>query len=142
MADIANQYAAQQAGPTKVKVLVMDGGVWDTILAGGSDSSVESVVNTFGQLLAQIARDGTVEQIVYLLLPELPGLPGVAALRPRLQQLCGQSSVPCHFRDLDPVWAGHAEYTVPGLVPVPTDAGLGVIAGEIWAVMVQYCIAQ
>ena len=33
MAMIASQYAAQEAGATKVKVLIMDGGTWDTIVA-------------------------------------------------------------------------------------------------------------
>src|SRR4051812_38559961 len=34
LAMIVDQYATQQAGPTKVKVLIMDGGTWDTILSG------------------------------------------------------------------------------------------------------------
>ena len=88
MATIANQYATREAGATKVKVVIMDGGTWDTIVANGSDASVNSVVNTFGQFLTQVASDGTVEHIIYFLLPELPGIPGVAALRPLLQQAC------------------------------------------------------
>ncbi len=72
IATIASQYNTQEAGATKVKVLVMDGGGWDTILAGGSDASVTGVVNTFTQHLAKVASDGTVQHIVYFLYPELP----------------------------------------------------------------------
>src|SRR6185369_3463383 len=54
LATIANQYAAREAGATKVKVIIMDGGTWDTILANGSDASVNGVVNTFGQFLTQV----------------------------------------------------------------------------------------
>jgi hypothetical protein len=142
MADIADQYAAREAGATKVKVLILDGGTWDTIVANGSDASVSSVTATFAQLLAQVARDGTVEHIVYFLQPELSGIPGVAALRPLLKQACGQSAVPCHFIDLQPVWAGHPEYTAAGAVPVPTSAGAGALADAIWSVMQQSCIGQ
>ena len=110
LATIANQYATREAGATKVKVVIMDGGTWDTILANGSDASVNGVVNTFGQFLTQVASDGTVEHIIYLLLPELPGVPGVAALRPLLQQACVESAVPCHFLDLQPLWT-RTEYS-------------------------------
>src|SRR4051812_36714681 len=33
---IAGQYVSQEAGASKVKVLIMDGGTWDTITAGDS----------------------------------------------------------------------------------------------------------
>jgi hypothetical protein len=142
MAMIANQYTAQQVGATKVKVLIMDGGAWDTILANGSDASVNGAVTAFGQLLTQVASDGTVEDIIYFLTPELPGIPGVAALRPLLKQACDTSTVRCHFLDLQPIWANHSEYTAPGLIPVPTDAGGIAIADAIWSLMQQRCIAQ
>jgi hypothetical protein len=141
LAAIANQYAAREAGATKVKVVIMDGGTWDTILANGSDASVNSVVSTFGQFLTQIARDGTVEHIVYMLLPELPGISGVAALRPLLQQACVGSEVPCHFLDLQPLWT-RTDYSTAGAIPVPTEAGAVVIADAIWAAMQRNCIAQ
>ena len=146
MADVANQYVAREAGATKVKVLIMDGGTWDTILTNGSDASVNSVVSTFVQLLAQIASDGTVEHIIYFLNPELPGIPGVAALRPLLRQACVQSTVPCHFLDLQldmqPPWTDHPEYTAAGAIPVPTETGASAIADAIWSAMQQHCIAQ
>jgi hypothetical protein len=143
MAAVANQYAAREAGATRVKVVIMDGGTWDTLVAGGSDASVASVVATFGQFLDQVAADGTVEHIIYFLTPEMPGIPGVAALRPQLQQACAQSSVPCDFIDLTPIWSGHAEYTMSDTgVPVPTEAGATAIADAIWSVMQQRCVAQ
>ena len=142
MAAIANQYSMQEAGPTKVKVVIMDGGTWDTLVANGSDASVNSVATTFAQFLAQVASDGTVEHIVYFLTPELPGIPGVAALRPLMQQSCRQSTVPCHFVDLQTFWAGHPEYTTGDLVPIPTEAGSSAIADAIWAEMQRSCVAQ
>ena len=138
---IAGQYDSQEAGATKVKVLVMDGGTWDTKLTNGSAATVTSVVSTFSQHLATVASDGTVEHVIYFLMPELASIPGVAALRPLLQQACAQSPVRCHFLDLQPLWTGHPEYTASdGLLP--SDAGGGVIAGAIWALMQQNCIAQ
>jgi len=143
---IASQYAAQEAGATKVKVLIMDGGTWETIQAsamGGSVSAaVSSAASAFSDLLAQVASDGTVQDVIYFLTPELPGIPGVAMLRPLLQQACAASTVRCHFLDLQPIWANHPEYTAPGAIPVPTDAGGIAIADAIWSLMQQRCIAQ
>jgi len=142
MSAIASQYAMQEATPTKVKVLIMDGGTIDTIAAQGSDTSVTAVVTTFKQLLAKVVADATVEQIVYVLVPELPAIYGVAALRPLIQQACAGSTVPCHFLDLQTYWAGHPEYTTPSGVPLPTDAGSRVFAAQLWMTMQAYCIAQ
>ena len=146
MAAIADQYAAQQAGATKVKVLIMDGGTWDTIVAMSSGGSVDAAVSTaataFDQLLAQVASDATVEHIIYFLTPDIPGIAGVAALRPRLQQACDASTVPCHFVDLTPLFAGRSDYTTAGPIPVPTETGGIVIADAIWSVMQQRCISQ
>jgi hypothetical protein len=142
MTAIADQYAAQEAMAVKVKVVIMDGGTWDTIVTNGASDTVTSVASTFNQFLAQVASDGTVEHVVYFLTPELPGIPGVAALRPLMQQACVQSRVPCHFLDLTPLWAGHADYTLAGAVPVPTEAGGDVIADAIWSIMQQSCVAQ
>jgi hypothetical protein len=143
MADIATQYDMREAGATKVKVLILDGGEWDTIVANGSDASVNSAVSAFRQHLDKIASDGTVEHVVYFLQPELQGIPGVAALRGPMQQACANSSVPCHFLDLQPLWAGHPEYTSSaGGLPFPSDVGAVVLADAIWAVMQQACVAQ
>ena len=81
--------------------------------------TVNDVANTFTQFLAQVASDGTVEHVIYFLMPEIQGIPGVAALRPLLQAACMASSVHCHFIDLNGIWS--SDYTVPGVVPVPSD---------------------
>jgi hypothetical protein len=141
IAQTAGQYTSQESNGTKVKVLIMDGGTWDTLTANGSAASVSNVASAFNQFLATVASDGTVDQIVYYLMPELASIPGVAALRPLLRQSCAQSSVPCHFLDLQQLWAGHPEYTASdGLLP--SDAGGTVIADAIWAIMQANCIAQ
>jgi len=142
MSAIASQYAMREAGATKVKVVIMDGGTWDTIIANGSDASVNSVVMTFGQFLSDVAADGTVQHIVYFLPPELSAIPGVAALRPLLTQACSASTVPCHFLDLQQIWSAHPEYTDTNLGFLPTDMGSKAVADAIWAVMQQNCIAQ
>jgi hypothetical protein len=144
MAAIADQYAAAEAGATKVKVLIMDGGTWDTIQKGASDTTVNDVVDTFGRLLEHVASDGTVEHIIYFLVPELDTIPGVAALRPLLRERCAQSTVLCHFLDLEQIWAAHtppSDYSTAGAI-LPTDAGARAIADAIWAIMQEHRIAQ
>ncbi len=136
---IVQQYATQQAGPTKIKVLIMDGGTWDTLTAGATDASVNKVVTTFKQFLTTVANDGSVEHIVYYLMPENPLIAGVAALRPQLVQACSESKVPCHFLDLQPLWVNHPEYS-DGIQA--SKAGAIVIANEIWKIMQDNCIAQ
>jgi hypothetical protein len=140
MSAIAAQYDAQEAGATKVKVVIMDGGTWDTIQGMGSSTSVNDAASAFTQFLAKVAADGTVAHVVYFLPPELMSIPGVAALRPFVQQACAQSAVPCHFLDLQqPPFGGRSDYTVGFL---PTEAGSMALGDEIWAVMQQNCVAQ
>jgi hypothetical protein len=141
LTDIRAQYEARQAGTTPPKVVIMNGGTWDTIIDNGSDASVAGVIDTFEQFLAGVASDGTVEHIVYFLQPELPAIPRVASLRPELRSLCGSSTVPCYFIDLQALWAGHPEYTAPDGIQA-SDAGARTIADAIWEVMVENCIAQ
>ncbi|HEY0462995.1 MAG TPA: hypothetical protein VGC79_02250 [Polyangiaceae bacterium] len=145
MAAVAKQYDTRESGSTKVKVLLMDGGTWDPIaaqMAGASvPAAIDGAISTFQQFLAKVASDGTVEHIVYFLVPELATIPGVAMMRPRLQQACAESSVPCHFIDLQPYWVGHPEYTAPDGIQA-SEAGALVIANLIWATMQEYCIAQ
>lgn len=142
---IVNQYNTQEAGATKVKVLVMDGGTWETITNGASTAVVNSVASNFTQFLAKVDSDGTVAHIIYVMVPELPSIPGVAALRPLLQDSCTKSQVPCHFLDLEKqlLWTSHPEYTAaaPNDI-VPTEAGARAIAEAIWGLMQDNCIAQ
>ncbi len=141
MADVAQQYRSREAGSTKVKVLVMDGGTWDTIIGGGSDASVATAADNFAELLAEVASDGSVEQVIYYLMPELPNIPGVAKLREKVQPACEASVVPCYFLDLQPIWQGHPEYT-DGSGIQASQAGARAIADAIWAIMQDNCIAQ
>jgi hypothetical protein len=141
LTDIRDQYQARQAGAIPPRVLIMNGGTWDTIIDNGSDASVASVIDTFEQFLVEVASDGTVEHIVYFLQPELPAILRVASLRPELRRLCGGSTVPCYFIDLQALWLGHPEYTAPDGIQA-SDAGARAIADAIWVAMVEHCIAQ
>jgi hypothetical protein len=138
--DIVAQYESRQAGATKVKALIMDGGTWDTI-RDDSPASVGRIVDTFEQFLGKIADDGTVEHVIYFLVPELPAIPGVAALRPGFRAACASSVVPCHFLDLQALWLEHPEYTASDGVQA-SEAGADVIATAIWELMRAQCIAQ
>jgi hypothetical protein len=141
MAAVAKQYEDRQAGATKVKVVIMDGGTFETINGMGSQASVRAAVTNFREFLTDVANDGTVEHIVYFLVPELPAILGVAALRPELQESCAESTVPCHFLDLQPLWANHPEYTDASGIQA-SEAGARVIANQIWEIMQDNCIAQ
>jgi hypothetical protein len=141
ISQIAEQYNAREATANKVKVILMEGGGWDLIAANGSDAAVTSVVSTFTQFLSKVASDGTVQHIIYFLYPELPTTPNVAGLRPGVQTACAQSKVPCHFLDLQPLWAGRPDYTANNGVQA-SEAGGQVIAEQIWKLMQDNCIAQ
>lgn len=145
MAAIAQQYRARESGAMKVKVLLMDGGTWDPIAAQAKGEpiapAIDNAFSTFEAFLTEVASDGTVEHIVYFLMPELPKIPGVATMRPLFQQACAASVVPCHFLDLQPLWLGHPEYTALDGIQ-SSEAGARVIADSIWAIMQDNCIAQ
>lgn len=145
MAQIAGQYDAQEAGSTKVKVLIEDGGTWDTIQAGLAGTSVQDAANgaatAFTQHLAKVASDGTVQHVIYFLPPKLQMITGVAEVGALMQPACMQSKVPCHFLDLQPLWANPTAYTMSNGI-LPTDAGAIVLGDAIWALMQQNCIAQ
>jgi hypothetical protein len=138
MADIAEQYRTRQAGSTKVKVLVMDGGTFETIQGNASAASVASATDAFEQLLDDVAVDGTVEHVIYFLLPEVPGITGVKELRPGFLDACKASTVPCHFINLEDLWT-RDEYS-DGIQA--SALGATVIADAIWQVMGEHCIAQ
>ena len=104
-------------------------------------SAASGAASAFSQHLAKVASDGTVEHVLYFLPPELSTIPGVVELRPLVEQACAQSTVPCHFLDLNRLWTGHPEYTGAGAF-LPTDAGAVVLGDAIWALMQQNCVAQ
>jgi hypothetical protein len=144
MSAVANQYATREAGATKAKVVILDGGTWDTIVANGAGTSVPNAATaaaaTFANLLAQMAADGTVEDVIYFLVPDIATIPGVSTLGPLVKQSCAESAVHCHFIDLGPLWT--SAYTDSALGFLPNDAGARVLADQIWAVMQASCIAQ
>jgi hypothetical protein len=141
MADVAKQYDDRVGGTTEIKVLLMDGGTFDTIMRGASEAIVTGVVGTFKDHLGKVYDDGTVQHVVYFLCPELANITGVAILRPLLKEACALSKVPCHFLDLQEVWVGHPEYTAAGDF-FPSEAGANALAEEIWRIMQQNCVAQ
>lgn len=147
MAQVAEQYEARQRGAPKVKVLLMDGGTWNPIAAQMVGASVPDAIDesiaTFEQFLSQVAADGTVEHIVYFLVPELMNIPGVAEMRPRLRQACAASLVPCHFIDLQEVWdrGDPARYTASNGFQASAEGGVA-IGQAVWNVMQNNCIAQ
>jgi hypothetical protein len=143
---IVEQYNSktQDAGATKFKVLIMDGGTVDPWLASNADASInnaiDKVVSTFEKLLTRVAGDG-VEHVIYFLCPETPGFPGnagIKAMRPRMQQTCNNSPI-CHFLDLQNDFAGDPKYFNGW---VPSTEGGQVIADKIWSTMQDKCIAQ
>lgn len=144
MADITNQYNSREAGATKVKVVLMDGGTWDTITGQAAlGTAVAKAADGFKQFLAKVASDGTVEHVVYFLCPEHSTIPGVKELRPLMKSACAQSTVPCHFLDLQDTWAGHPEYIDTSIsLAFPTPLGGQDIAEKIWGIMQANCIAQ
>lgn len=141
LAAIARQYRMRRGSQRPPRVLIMDGGTWDTILSNGSEASITRVVGEFRDFLSEVAADGSVQHIVYVLCPELPTIPGVAQLRPGLSDACAASAVPCHFLDLQPLWAHHPQYTAPDGIQA-SEQGAAVIADQIWSIMQAQCIAQ
>jgi hypothetical protein len=148
MSYIANQYSMREGGTTKIKVLIMDGGTWDPIAAQLSGTSVQDAANEaitqFQQFLGKVAADGTVEHIIYFLVPPLKSIPAVDSMRAPLQQACDDSTnsgVPCYFIDLKDAWAGHADYTDASGIQA-SSSGASAIADLIWTTMQDNCIAQ
>lgn len=145
IATIINQYTTYQAGSTKVKVLVMDGGGIDVMQQGKSQASVDGVVDKVEAHFAKVATDGTVQHIIYYTYPQLPAAgPGRDVgpmLQPGLQAACEASSVPCHYLYLEPLFAGHPEYIGDDNLHA-SEVGARVIAEAIWEIMQENCIAQ
>ena len=143
---IAKQYSTQEAGSTKVRVLIMDGGTWDPVAAQMMGTSVTDAAASaearFQQFLADVATDGTVEDIVYFLVPPLSTIPAVDSMRPVLKSACDSSTMPhCYFIDLKDAWASHPEYTGASGIQ-PSTSGATEIGNLIWQTMQEHCIAQ
>jgi lysophospholipase L1-like esterase len=143
---IPTQYAnAQAASP--IKVLIMDGGGNDIIQSNCvSCAGVTNAIDAARMLIQRAASDGTVQHIVFFFYPYFPNFPALRAdamdfMRPMMQSICMQSTVPCYFIDLRPIWEGHPEYTGADNLH-PSVTGARVLSRTIWNVMQQNCIAQ
>ena len=140
MAAVAKQYADRQA-VSPVRVIIMDGGTWDPIaaqLAGTSiDEAVATSVDDFEQFLRDVASDGTVEDIVYFMVPSVDAIPRVDELRPQFEEACRLSEVRCHFLNLGDFWQDDYSNGIQA-----SAAGANVIGDQIWDIMVKNCIAQ
>jgi hypothetical protein len=144
---ILAQYAtARQEG--HARVVVMDGGETD-MFGGLCDSepkydcpAVRGAANGAKKLLQQMVDDG-VEHVVYFFYPDPVGNPDMLTnlnvLRPVIENVCGQSSLACHWVDLRPPFAGQSDYLgSDGLMF--TDAGASAAATAVWQRMQARCI--
>ena len=145
LSQIVTQYNTQRLGTTKVKVLIMDGGTWDLYLSGGANSTIADVVNTFKLFMGDVTSHGTVLHVIYFLVPRLSLVPGIADLKPGLEQACTTTNpqlVPCHFLDLQRIWDGHPDYTDSISNIQASEDGARAIGDAIWKIMQDNCIAQ
>jgi lysophospholipase L1-like esterase len=143
---IPQQYAnAQQQAPARV--VVMDGGGNDIIQSQCADcAGVTNAIASAQALLEQMAQDGTVEQIIFFYYPDFPNFPALRAdamdfMRPRLQAICDESSIPCEFLDLRPIFVGHPEFTGPDNLH-PSVVGSRATAQAVFAILEATPIAQ
>ncbi len=140
--DIVAQYDnyVTSSGRT-IKVVIMNGGAVDTYRTGGAQQTVDYVVDVFSRFLARPVSAQTPRDVIYALYAEGTAIPGVPEMREPMRTACEQSSpVRCHFLDLNEVMAGHSEYVIDTINP--SSAGSDAIAGAIWKLMQDDCIAQ
>ncbi len=141
--DIVQQYDSYLASvDTEVKVVIINGGAVDIYGAFGSGESISYVADAFSSFLVQLAVEGAVQHVIYVLYGEGTAIPGVAELRVPMEAACVESAVPCHFLDLQSQsqWGEHSEYmSIENINPSPT--GSDVIAAAIWQEMQNNCIA-
>lgn len=140
---IAEQYAAGKAAQA-VKLVIMAGGGADALL-GTCPAELDtcpllrSASAAARDLLAQMAADG-VERVVYVYYPDPSDAAlqaKIAALRPMLERVCAQATVPCRWVDLRSAFEGRAtEYLAPDGMN-PSALGAQVSALEIWKALAQ-----
>ncbi len=143
-----------------IKYVIMDGGGNDILLensqcidapdAAGSlsatcQTAIQNAIDAANTLFGTMKTDN-VEKIIYYFYPHLPtaGKPSVNTVMdysyPLVQAACAAAPVPCYFVDTRAAFDGHPEYIGPDGIH-PTTAGSDVIAGLIWGVMQQECVA-
>jgi hypothetical protein len=146
---LSMQYdAARTEGAARV--VIMNGGATDVLSVPCGDSpapdcpAVVAAVAGAEALFRRMAADG-VQHLVYFFYPDTtanPGLrAGIDALRPLLENACGRSPVACHWLDLRPTFAGHADYLVGADGIVFGDAGALAGARAVWSLMQEKCVA-
>ena len=146
---IASQYT-EGMSEHPARVVIMTGGAGDALQscpeASNDDCQLMETAATGAQaLLDQMSRD-SVQQIVYFFYPDPVDNDDVKAhldtLRPLVEQICDDSTTPCHFIDLRPVFAGNYDAYVgfDGLIFSPE--GSQATADAIWQLMQRECITQ
>lgn len=143
-----------------VKLIIMDGGGNDVLVHNRrclsqtfpSQACIEVVdrsILALKKLFIDMAAAG-IEHVIYFWYPDVPASE-LAGQRPevmngyaasRVEETCTASTeVTCHFVDTRPAFAGHPEYLSPLDSVHPTAAGARAIAGLVWGVMVDACLA-
>jgi lysophospholipase L1-like esterase len=157
---IPDQFAQGVSANPDVKYVIMDGGGNDILLenadcilaAAGSSISdtcktaVQTAISAASTLFQSMKTAG-VQKVIYFFYPHLPTteFPSVNTMLdyayPLVQAACQSAPLPCYFIDTRPAFNGNdASYIGPDNIH-PTTAGSDVIAGLIWNVMKQECVA-
>ena len=157
---IPTQFTTAVSASADIKYVIMDGGGNDILIenpqcitvspdAGPMTSACEQVVSmaisTATTLFQTMKTDG-VDKVIYFFYPHLPttSYPSVNVMMdyayPLIQTACENAAIPCYFIDTRPSFEGHPEYIGPDNIH-PTTAGADVIAGLIWGVMQDQCVA-
>lgn len=145
---IEQQYlTALDDGP--VQVVIMNGGGADAFISTCEvldDTCTEllDAVSAAEALLAQMAANG-VTNVVYAFYPdsENDDVRGrVDFLRPRIESVCANAPLTCHWLDLRVTFEGFMDTYIAADGSLPTSAGSEATAKAIWAVMRDHCIAQ
>jgi hypothetical protein len=145
---ILEQYLrATEAAP--VSVVITNGGGADVIGAVCDEpptaacEPLAAAAAGARDFFARAAEDG-VAHIVYAFYPnpmDEAYRARMDVLRPMIESACAESTAPCHFVDLRPVFEdNYAEYITSAGIN-PTSAGSEAAAAAIWAAMQTYCIA-
>jgi len=144
---ISAQYsAARQEGATRI--VIMDGGETDVLNdvcpspATEQCDAIQAAAKGAEQLLKQMADDG-VQHVAYFFYPDPIGNEAVKerldVLRPVIENVCGRVPIACHWIDLRPAFAAHADYlAADGLVF--SDTGAGACAESVWQRLQQRCV--
>jgi hypothetical protein len=159
MPNIPAQFTKAVTDNPDIKYVIMDGGGNDILLSNPQcittqpppqsancvtviNDAIAAATTLFGAM-----KSAGVKSVIYYFYPHLPttGKQYVNTTMdyayPLVQMACAMAPLPCYFIDTRPAFEGHPEYIGPDNIH-PTTAGSDVIAGLIWGVMQQQCIAQ